>query len=516
MMPALAWLELRQQLRSQVVWIVFTISSLMVGGSLAIDALRVGVTAKQFADGGAAVVRLHLVWTLFHLFTAAALVADAVLRDRATGIAPLIDATPVEPSTYVFGRFAGAFAALVLCFLSVPLVLVVAACLPAAMELLGPVSPSVFAYALFVLALPNLLVGATLFFGLAILTRSMTGCYLGAILLLTLYELSSGSSFPPWLEPFGFLADAHGWGAVIANRLLWIALSILLLGTAGWAHGRRPSGSEVGGPDAAEPEDTRRRPAALPKVIRLHQGPGVQLLVRSRHELLQCVLTPTFAVLLLLGTINAGVQLWEAATAGEAETRLLVRLAENFRLVPVVVAILFAGELVWNERQTGMADLVEATPASGAVLFLSKVVAMAAVMLGMALASGGVVAGLRLSSGATPDWLAIVTNYVLPKTLDWMVFAVLALALQIVSPSKLAGWGFMVLYLILWLGLNQMGLTDPSYRVGGYLGWPVPPELSGLAGAEVQRRYWAVAALGLIAVLSFHVARSRRRGMRYD
>jgi len=86
-MARLAWHELRQQLRGRVFWIVFAISAVMVAGSMIIDELRVGLVDQGSRRGAAAIVRTHLVWSLFFLFTCAALVGEAVLRDRMTGFA---------------------------------------------------------------------------------------------------------------------------------------------------------------------------------------------------------------------------------------------------------------------------------------------------------------------------------------------------------------------------------------------------------------------------------------------
>ncbi|HEX8388229.1 MAG TPA: hypothetical protein VF636_04350, partial [Sphingomonas sp.] len=97
----IAGYELRQQLRGRVFLIVFAVSATMVLGAGAIDALRVGY---DDLSGAAGVVRVHLVWTLFYLFTAAAFVADAVLRDEQSGMAPLVRASPVAPAAYLFGR----------------------------------------------------------------------------------------------------------------------------------------------------------------------------------------------------------------------------------------------------------------------------------------------------------------------------------------------------------------------------------------------------------------------------
>ena len=76
----LAGSELGQQLRGPVFRIVAFVSLLMVVGAAAIDALRIDVVSG-LGSGPELVVRVHLVWTLFYLFTAASFVGEAATRD---------------------------------------------------------------------------------------------------------------------------------------------------------------------------------------------------------------------------------------------------------------------------------------------------------------------------------------------------------------------------------------------------------------------------------------------------
>ncbi len=192
MVAAIARFELRQQLRSHVFWVVAAISLLMVFGSVSVDELRVGLSDGGMRNGARAVVETHLVWSLFFMFTTAAFVADAMLRDELTGFAPLIRATPTRRRDLVLGRFAGAFAAVLLCYLSVPLGLLVAGSGPwHDPATVGPIAWAAYPFALLAMAMPNLLLSAAVSFGLVTATRSMGGALLGAVALLVVYGLGS-------------------------------------------------------------------------------------------------------------------------------------------------------------------------------------------------------------------------------------------------------------------------------------------------------------------------------------
>jgi hypothetical protein len=514
----LAFHELRQQLGGRVFWIVFAVSVLMVAGAMAIDELRVGLAEEGARTGVAAIARMHLVWTLFFLFTAAAFVGEAAVRDDVTGFAGIVRASPADPRDYALGRFLGALGAVLLCFLSVPAAMASAGAVLGAGA--GPATAHLFAF--FVLACPNLLLASALFFALASVTRSMTGCLLGAAGLLTIYGLG-GSHDGGWsgvVEPFGFAALAavtRGWsvaqqdmtvpplgGALLANRLLWLMIAAGLIAVGTWYAGgdsrRRAAaratpegaGDHV---DPAQPAEERQTP--VPRQVR--SGwliVAAQMQVRTLFEARQVILTPVFAVLLLMGLAAAAA----AASRVTGTAATIAALAQSFQLVPVVVALFFAGELYWAEREQNVASLVAATPAGRAVLLLPKLLALGLVLLLLALASAAAGAATEVATGQRPALANYLAWYLFPKTYDWLLIGVLAFFLQSLAPNKLAGWGYMVFYLIGSLALTKLGWDDPLYRYGSYPGAPLPQALSGAHAVGWYRLGWGSVAAVMIIV----------------
>jgi hypothetical protein len=529
-MPSVFAFELRQQLGSHVFWIVFAISGLMVAGALWIPDLRVGLSATGSINGVSAIFRTHLVWTLFYMFTAAALTADAVLRDDVTGFAPIIRATPIGRREYLLGRFLGAYAATLICFLSVPAAMVLAG-LP--IQPAGPTTLMAHLYAFLVLAIPNLLTSAVLFFVLATALRSMLGALLGAVALLSLYGLGVGGETGGWrplVEPFGFTAIAEatsGWsepeknirlpglaGPLLLNRLIWILLSCFILTMLVLAPQRNWRASAM---RAAPPPEEERPPRPLAFVLPepRHDRFTVlrQAIARTRLELRLLLSTPAFAVLLLLGLGNAAATNWQLfSEQPDAGTReIIVTLVDAFDLVPIVVAIFFAGELSWSEREHRIKELIGATSAPDAALLLPKIFALALALLALGLASAGPALAIpALRGAAAPALPDLLLWYVIPRWFDWLLLGVLALFLQAVAPNKLAGWGLIVLYLILSLALERMGFTDPIYRYGSYPGYPLPEQLSGAEGTMPYRLYWSAFALLLTVLAYVSVARGQQ------
>jgi ABC-type transport system involved in multi-copper enzyme maturation permease subunit len=510
---AIARFELRQQLRSHVFWIVFAISALMVAGAMWVPELRVAIGGEMRLDAAETIVGTHLLWSLFYMFTAATFVADAVLRDELTGFAPIVWSTPVRRRAYLLGRFSGAFAATIVCFISVPAAMLMTVLDPAVSWATLP--GSAFVTGFFVLGLPNLFLSAAFFFVLSTWSRSMLGTLVGAVALLSLYGIGrqpGGGRSLALLDPFGFAAWAEAETEpflLLLNRLLWISIALLsLAGVLLWP-ARKPRVRKSRSADL-EPSITRLARMDLPAPS---FGPATvarQFAARTSFELRQLLWAPSFVILLILGLGNAAATIWRLVSADPlaGPGGIVEALIDAFDLVPIVVAIFFAGELAWNERDQKVDALIGATPIPNAALLLPKLLALAAALLGLAVASAGAAVGVPGLFGiAGPTVAELVGWYVLPRTFDWLLIGTLALFFQAVSPTKLAGWGLMVLFLVATLALDQAGLRDPLHHYGRYPGFPLPPTLSNAEGAGWYRLYWGALALLLLVLANAAFAR---------
>jgi hypothetical protein len=454
------------------------------------------------------------------MFTAAAFVGEAVTRDLQTGFAPLARATPVSRPAYLFGRFAGATAAVLLCFTTVPIGLLAARLLPAANpDWIAPVLPSIYVLALFALALPNLLLVSALFLALATATRTISGCLVGAVALLSLYGLRSDEGGVASLfEPFGFVAvqalQAGDAEPLIANRALWLGVTLLLILVALWLDARTPRSEarpKSVSPPTSAPVLARTSTVTL---VQQYYGVGavlVQVLTRTRHHVLETIAAPTFRVLLLLGLASCLAALWPMSQAQAPVQELLATLIRSFSLVPVVFVLFFAGELHWSDRTHRIDSIVDATPVPRAVLLLAEVLTLAVILLVLALVTALAVPALLLAAGRAPEFWTVFADYVLPKTYDWLLLGVLAWVLQTLSPSKFAGWGYFVLFLIGTLALNQAGVTDPAFHYARYPGAPLPPSITGQAGAATYRAVWGVLAFLMLVFALTGRAKYRQR-----
>ena len=96
--------------------------------------------------------------------------------------------------------------------------------------------------------------------------------------------------------------------------------------------------------------------------------------------------SPAFAVLIALGLFNAVGSLWFSTTMFGTPTypvtcALMPILVGSFSIIPLIIAIYYAGELVWRERDRKMHEIIDATPLPNWAYVVPKTLAVALVLV---------------------------------------------------------------------------------------------------------------------------------------
>ncbi len=537
MFGKIATFEFRYQLRQPLFWVVFIFFFLLTFGSVTIDQIQIGSGGNVHRNSPFAIAQTHLILSLFYMFVTAAFVANVVVRDDETGFGPIIRSTRVTKANYLFGRFSGGVAAAAVAYLSVPLAFFLGSLMPwVDGETLGPNRLQDYGFAYGVLALPALLLTSAVFFSVATITRSMMATYVGVVAFFVIYltsmtlldkpQFEQGSAL---FEPFGLAAYGLAtkyWtaadrnlltpafsGLLMWNRLFSLALSAGFLALAYSLFrfeapaARRPKGGQA---ERANDPAPPARSGALPVPKYDAQSRWTLLLVRTRLELSQVFLSPAYIVLLALGVVNAGASLWYANDLYGGTiypvTRVMISTLENaFSIIPIIVAIYYAGELVWRERDRRTHEIIDATPIPDWAFFVPKTLAITLVLISTL--AVGVMTAVALQAikgyfsfevGKYLLWL------VLPDAVSFLLIAILAVFLQTLSPQKFVGWGLMVLYLISRQVMGSLGWEHLLYRYGAAPYVPLS-DMNGqgqfwIANAWL-RLYWTAFAL-VLCVLS--------------
>ncbi|WP_380785487.1 M1 family aminopeptidase [Sphingomonas sp. R86521] len=534
--------EVRYQIRNPILWIAVLLFAALVFAAT-IGPNSIGVPQRVQKNTPFKVAQLYMALSVLYMFVSAAFVANAVVRDQETGFAPILRTTPISKSPYLLGRYAGALFAAALSFLAVPVTLWLGTQMPwADPALFEPNRLAAYLLPFLLFALPNLFVASALFFALAVMTRSMVATYVGVIALLmfwggaTVASQSGGHKLlTAYIDPLGLAALAQAtryWspdelntlgtpvqGVVLWNRIIWIAIGTAFLALAHarfqftervprGARRRRIEAKQVGTAAIASKGGGKDIPRIEPHFG--HATAWAQLRVRTQLDMVQIFRSPAYLVLLVLGLIFsvAGLRDLDPAwgTPSLPVTRLMIQLLDdNFKLIPLVIAIYYSGELVWHERDRNIHEIIGTTAIPDWAYVVPKVLSLALVLISTLLVSMIGAVTIQLFGGYTQLELDhYLLWYLLPNAVDYVLIAILAVFVQAISPHKIVGWGFMLIFVVSRSALPVLGLQDHLYT---YAQGPVVPlsDMNGQGrfwiGAWSFRAYWAALAL-LILVLS--------------
>jgi ABC-type transport system involved in multi-copper enzyme maturation permease subunit len=286
MLLAIAGFEVRQRLQRVSTYVYFGVFLVLAAFFILAAGGAIPNATVDFGTGGK--VDINSPWSLAMLMTLIAsftVVINAAIAGRAThqdidaNTTPLLFTRPITRAQYLGGRFLGALGVLLLLSLAIGLGAFVATKLPwMPASRVGPQRLGSYLVPYLLVVLPDLLLMASVFFALAVLTRRMLPVYVGAVVALLGYFIGINltgdverRTLAALVDPFGLLAIdsvTHYWsiaekntrllglqGDFLWNRVLWTGIAV---GLFAFTY-RRFSFSVAGGSAA------RAAPEALPE-----------------------------------------------------------------------------------------------------------------------------------------------------------------------------------------------------------------------------------------------------------
>ena len=544
MFRSVAAFELRYQLKSPAFWVTFVIFFLLTFGATASDNVQIGSGGNVLVNSPFAIAQTMMVMSVFAIFILTAFVANVVIRDDETGFGPIVHSTRISRFDYLFGRYTGAFLAGCLLFTSTALGMIAGAAMPwLDPETVGPFQAAHYLWTYFVLCVPALFVAGAGFFAIATATRSMMWSYVGVIVFLVLYLVATAFFARPEFANAVALGDPFGLGAydvatkywtaaerntrlpafegvLLWNRVLWTGIAFALLGLAWTFYGRAARGARLPGgkaPDRASADEPSPAAQAAPRTAALpvattasrKDAGWAALWALAKFDIAAAVRSPAFVVLLGIGFVNAMGGLWFAddfyGTTIHPVTRVMIEtLVGSFTIIPFVIAVYYAGELVWRDRDRRMHEIVGSTPAPDWAFVLPKILALAIVLFATIASSTLAAVAVQAAKGYFAfEPAKYLAWYVVPYSVSVVLIAVLAIFIQTLVPQKALGWMLMLLFIVSRLTLDRLGLEHNLYQYGSAPGVPLS-DMNGqgdFAGfAWWFRAYWAACAVILVVL----------------
>jgi ABC-type transport system involved in multi-copper enzyme maturation permease subunit len=485
--------ELSYYLRQPSFYVVSLLLFLISFLSVASDNVSIGGGGEVFKNSPYAIGQTLLILGIFAMFLVVNFVGSSAVRNQQHQMEELIYSKPISPFAYQFGRFFGSYLVVLLVYIAVPLGMLLASFMPwVDASRFGPTHFSFYAYNYLVLSIPSFFIISALFYAIAARFRSMMALYLIAVVLLVLYMVSgSVARLPEYralsalLDPFGvrtFFDITRYWtiqekntmlvgleGVLLQNRLLWLAVALVLLGFSGLF--KLPSLDRKDGKKAKKAE--LKQPELSLLNLQKKASSNALLpafLVRLKFEVKQVLLTAPFIILglitvaQLIGPLFADIG-WYGTSSWPLTQSMVGHILGSIGLLMIIVIVYYSAEVVWRERNSGMGDIIDTMPVPNLTFWTAKLMAMALVMVALIVLGILTTMGYQLIKGIEDfelaQYLIRLGYFVL---LPFMMSAVLAFFLQVLSPNKFVGMGLFVGYYLTTLVMASWGLGHSLYN----------------------------------------------------
>ena len=545
--------ELREQLRSPLLWLLALFLALMAFAAASSDAVQIGGgIGNVHRNAPSVITALMTVFSLLGLLVTTLFVSNALLRDFELGTAELVFSSPIKRRDYLLGRLGAALLACLVMYMIIACGLFIAQFMPwIDTARLGPVSLRPYLWAFAVMVVPNVLFTTALLSLLAATTRNILWVYIGVIVFFVLYGVSrailadiDNQQISALLDPLGIRAVGHAtryWSAeerntglpalsgfLLQNRVLWLAVSAALF-AATFALFR----TERAGTGRASRLLRGRQPVAASGTRTAVTAPRVtpdfgsastlhQLLRQVRFDTLGIFRSIPFIVLLLLGLANfVPSALFRQSLYGTptwpVTSQMLGALQGSYSWLLVLIVLFYAGELVWKERTARIAGITDATPVPNWVPLLGKFLALVAVVLSFQAIGGLASILVQLSKGYTHIEPLLYVKTLLLNSTVFVLMGGMALVLQVLSNNKFLGYALLILVLI---GQSVLGLLDYAQDIYNYASAPNAPysDMNGyghfLTAQLAFQGYWALCLLVLLLLCAALWVRGVDGGLR--
>ncbi|UTW59427.1 ABC transporter permease subunit [Kordiimonas sp. SCSIO 12603] len=495
------------------------------------DNVQIGAGGNVKVNSPFAIAQINLILNLFSVFVAPAFMANAVLKDSENKMDGILFSTPITKEAYLFGRFIGAFLAMFVAMSGTPIGMAIGSAWPTLdPETVLPFSFGNYAYTFFALTGPTLLVMGSLFFAIAVMTRSLMGTYLIAMGVLILYFISARFFREPEMreimaivDPFlirGMQEVTRYWtaverntllltyeGLILTNRLVWFAVSGGLVALAyGTFSFRKP---------AKLPKEKKAKKQDQPKVATAPRLTPTwtrstyfsQFMMRTKFEVGSVVKSLPFMIIIGFSLFMMISALLNRNLAYGLDalpvTRLMINAVQGGLGVGLIIVLIFySADIIWRERHSGVHEIVDASPIPSNIFVASKLVSLA-VVLAIILSVGVILAiGVQILSGYGEIDLGLyMQRGIYRALLGFVLIAVLSSFLQVIAKNRFVGMMLMMLYFISTLILSSMGFEHPLYLFGSGITAPMS-DMNGngrfLSGDNWINLYWSFFSVILI------------------
>jgi hypothetical protein len=486
-------------------YIYFGIIFLLCFLAVASPVVRIGGAMGQIKANAPYVLSMMTLIMSFALtMITSAVMGVAVLRDFDHNTEAILFSTPLKKFDYLMGRFAGSFLVVVLIYCGIWLGFMfgfgVGKVLPWDVEWKDKEILAFNAWHYFqpflLFTLTNLFISGAIFFAAGALARNSIMIYTQGILLIIAYELANTfvsdmeyKELAALLDPFAlntFEFVTRYWtpaernamlvpleGIMLYNRLIWVGFAVVLLVVTYFTFSFNVVRSGI----VRKKPVAQKKSSVKPESVHIPVAQQVvtfstyvkQLFSFSWFYFKITVREIPFIAIMISGVLFLFVnainidQLY--GTSSYPTTYNVIGLLNVFDLFFLIIAVFYAGELVWKERQVKINLIIDTTPMPSFVGLAAKFLGLLWIYLITLLIL--IVCGVTIQAayGYFKFELPVYFSSLYTSTLSFLVlYTLLALFIQVMVNNKFLGFALCVVFFIVRGVLSEVGLEHNLWQ----------------------------------------------------
>lgn len=498
------WFEWKLRFRSLSTYVFFLIPFLMMFFTVSVSDFGPISAGKVLLNGPYALLMSFVQYTAFGVILIAAIFGPTMLRDFQQDTYALIFTKPIKKFDYLGGKWLASFVVTVFIFSGLIFGGMLGGFMPWADKTrIARIHLGWFLTPFVDVTVVNIFFVGALLFCVAALSRRIIVVYLQGVTLFALYLIlfisvvTTNKLDRLWAsiaDPLALIwtvSATRYWtvaernskllewsGTFLYNRLLWIAVGVVALAityfffpmSAEILTGKRANRKAKEAAEAEE-QEKRARPRAVAQLPAVTQSfsartTWLQLLSMTRIRVWNIIREIPFWAIALLMVIFCAINGHFAGEVSDVKvwpvTYLMLNVLQGGgSLFLYIVLVLYAGELIWRERDVRFEQIHEALPQKDWTDWLSKFVALTVVEL--LLLTIVMIVGL-VSQAIAGFYRFELLHYLVELYIIWLpqllMIAMLALFVHTIVSNKFVGHAIVIGFVILIPILYRYGIEN--------------------------------------------------------
>ncbi|WP_024770126.1 ABC transporter permease/M1 family aminopeptidase [Aquimarina macrocephali] len=440
-------------------------------------------------------------------------VISGVLRDKQYRMEAIMYSTSIKKNHFFISRFLGVLLFSLLVFTMTLVGFALGTYMPGLdPERLTSFHLDYYLWTWLLIVLPNVFICTAFVFSVSAFSKNNIATYISAITIYALYWICSIFFNSPLLaaatpaspenmiiaalaDPFGisaFFEQTQYWtpfekntrllsfsGNFLWNRIFWVSISLVVLKiTYTYFSFKKLKQKSKRAILIEEKEIVKKayKPIyTITATIKAHVASFKSLL---RIELTNVFKSLPFIAIILIWIVIVVTEIYSRVNQGGAyndslypTTDLLIWLIKDpLPFLGLLLIVFYSGELVWRERSLQFSGIIDATPASNMVFFLSKAITLILLPVILIAISILIAIGIQITKGyyIFEIWQYLSMFYYSGMT--FLFYILLALFIQSLSPNKYAGMAITGLIIIFFGSslASLIGIEHPLLRIGSF------------------------------------------------